>query len=263
MVTRLQIRAIMFETEPHPKPMTRTRAVLWLALLLAIPGRAQITLATIGDSFADALYLSMRVRPDLLKQHSMKIVRWSRAKIGLTRMDLFDYPAWLRETQEIGSADVCVVQIGSNDLQSILISKLHWAAFGSDKWKSLYADRTAGMFDTLRTSRCKQVAWLLQPGFEKREFMARGQAVVSQVQAGVMASSGGIAFDVVTTKDDYQFDNIHYNRDFMLRMGPALIRLAEASKEIVDGKCLGCHSGSMATQVFRARDLSPLRVHQQ
>jgi len=239
----------------------RTWRILTAFVLAAVYLPAQVTIATIGDSFADALYLAMRVRPDLLKQHDVKLVRWSRAKIGLTRLDYFDYPGWLREDPGAPPADVCVVQIGSNDLQSILVSRGRWAAFGSDQWRSMYAGRAANMLNAMRTNRCKQVAWLLQPGFEKRDFMARGQKVVSQVQAGVVESSSGVVFDVVTSKDDYQFDNIHYNRPFMLRMGPALIRLAEASKEVVDGKCLGCHSAAAAAQVFGTRDLLPLRVH--
>jgi hypothetical protein len=125
----------------------------------------------------------------------------------------------------------------------------------------MYAGRAANMLDAMRTNRCKQVAWLLQPGFEKREFMARGQKVVSQVQAGVVSASGGVVFDVVTGPGDYQYDNIHYNRAFMLRMGPALIRLAESSKEILDGKCLSCHNAAAAAQVFSSHDLMPLRLH--
>ena len=36
-------------------------------LLLCVYSRAGMVVATVGDSFADALYLAMKVRPDLLK----------------------------------------------------------------------------------------------------------------------------------------------------------------------------------------------------
>src|SRR6266487_3730507 len=75
------------------------------------------TVATIGDSFADAIYLAMKARPDLLKKHDIKIVRWSRPIIGLARTDYFDYSGWLSESGKL--ADVCVIQIGSNDMQSL------------------------------------------------------------------------------------------------------------------------------------------------
>ncbi len=57
------------------------------------------TVATIGDSFADAIYLAMKARPDLLKKHDIKLVRWSRPIIGLARTDYFDYSGWLSESE--------------------------------------------------------------------------------------------------------------------------------------------------------------------
>ena len=61
----------------------------------------------------------MKLQPDLLKKNQIHLVRWSRAKIGLTRTDYFDYTEWLRVNNDLGSADFCVVQLGANDLQSI------------------------------------------------------------------------------------------------------------------------------------------------
>lgn len=217
--------------------------------------------ATVGDSFADALYLAMKVRPDLLKQHDIKIVRWSRANIGFTRLDFFDYPAWLRDTGALGQADLCVVQMGSNDLQSIHTGKYQWAFFGTDQWKELYGSRMANMISMLQQNRCKQIAWVLQPAFERSEPMARGKIPVNQVQAKVLADSPAVALDVVTGKDDYQADNIHYGRGLMLRMGPALLEVAQTTREIIDGKCVSCHNPAIVDQVFRARELLPLRVH--
>ncbi|HEV8145178.1 MAG TPA: hypothetical protein VGP79_02280 [Bryobacteraceae bacterium] len=230
-------------------------------LLLCVYSRAGMVVATVGDSFADALYLAMKVRPDLLKQHEITLVRWSRAKIGFTRLDLFDYPGWLRDNDALGQADLCVVQIGSNDLQSIRTGKNAWAFFGSDAWKELYATRVAGMLATLQQKRCKQIAWFLQPGFENHPSMARGRAPVNQVQAKVVAPTAAVVVEVVTGKDDYQADHVHYGRELMLRIGPALLEMADTARELTDGKCLSCHNPSIAEQTFRAREKQPLRVH--
>lgn len=230
-------------------------------LLLWSHLHAAIVVATIGDSFADALYLAMKVRPDLLKQHDIKIVRWSRANIGFTRLDFFDYPAWLHDNAALGQVDLCIVQIGSNDLQSIHTGKYQWAFFGNDQWRELYGKRVTDMLVTLQQSRCKQIAWMLQPGFEKSPVMAKGKVPVVQVQTKALAASAAVAFDVVTGKDDYQADNIHYGRGLMLRMGPALVQLADTARELIEGNCVACHGPAIADQVFRARDLLPLRVH--
>jgi len=230
-------------------------------LLLWTQSRAAIVVATVGDSFADALYLAMKVRPDLLKQHDLKLVRWSRANIGFTRLDFFDYPGWLRDNNALGQVDLCVVQIGSNDLQSIHTGKYQWAFFGTEAWRDLYGSRVASMLGTLQESRCKQIAWVLQPGFERNPVMARGKVPVSQVQAKVLASSPAVAFDVVTGQDDYQKDNVHYGRGLMLRMGTALVELAETTRQLIDGKCVTCHDSAIVDQMFRARETPPLRVH--
>jgi hypothetical protein len=230
-------------------------------LLLSVQCRAAMVVATVGDSFADALYLAMKVRPDLLKQHDITLVRWSRAKIGFTRLDLFDYPGWLRDNDALGQADLCVVQIGSNDLQSIRTGKYQWAFFGSEPWKELYATRVADMLAMLHQKRCKQVAWVLQPGFENHPSMAKGKVPVNQVQAKVVAPSPAVVFEVVTGKDDYQADHVHYGRELMLRMGPALVQVADTTRELLDGKCVACHGPAIADPVFRARETGPLRVH--
>ena len=50
-------------------------ALLALSALLTPASTAQnnpTTVATIGDSFADAIYLAMKARPDLLKKHDIK-----------------------------------------------------------------------------------------------------------------------------------------------------------------------------------------------
>ena len=90
--------------------------LLLISLILIPLSRAAVTVATVGDSLADAVYLGMKLQPGLLKQNDIHLMRWSRAKIGLTRTDYFDYATWLRENKELGRADFCVVQMGANDL---------------------------------------------------------------------------------------------------------------------------------------------------
>ena len=46
-------------------------------------------------------------------------VHWSRPAIGLTRTDYFDYLGWLRDMLDLGKLNVCLVDIRSNDMQSI------------------------------------------------------------------------------------------------------------------------------------------------
>src|SRR5580692_1662560 len=100
----------------------------------AVPCHA-ISVATVGDSFADSLYNAMRARPDLVQRYGVQLTRWSRPIIGLTRTDYFDYVGWLRDSADLGSVDVCFALIGSNDMQSIPVSKKQWIAYGSPQWR--------------------------------------------------------------------------------------------------------------------------------
>jgi hypothetical protein len=71
--------------------MLRASAVAVPMILVALsPLLAQnspTTVATVGDSFADAIYLAMKARPDLLKKHDIKLVRWSGTLIELSFRD--------------------------------------------------------------------------------------------------------------------------------------------------------------------------------
>jgi hypothetical protein len=233
--------------------------IAFLLVALTMPARAALVVATVGDSFADALYLAMKVRPTMLSSRGIELVRWSRANIGFTRLDFFDYPGWLRDNPSLGRADLCIVHIGSNDLQSIRTGKWEWAAFGSAKWRTLYAERTSALLETLQKRRCGRIIWVLQPKFEKSPRMSSGAFAVSQVQASVLALRSVPAFDVVTSPDDYQEDNIHYGRSLMLRMGPALIRIADSIAAALGKPCESCH---LAPDVlYRGQDLLPLRLH--
>src|ERR1700691_3626414 len=117
-----------------------TRAGI-LFLLAALQARAEVTVATVGDSLADAIYLGLKLQPDLLRKSGIHLVRWSRPKIGLTRTDYFDYTGWIRDTKEIGSADFCVVELGANDLQSIAVpgqspsGQQKWIRVGTEDWQ--------------------------------------------------------------------------------------------------------------------------------
>jgi hypothetical protein len=237
--------------------MTRLPAVAVLCIMLALPSQGQdrpTTIATIGDSFADAIFLAMKARPDVLKKNDIKVVRWSRPIIGLARTDYFDYPAWLNESKRV--ADICVIQIGSNDMQALHDDGKYFA-FGTDRWKEVYLSRVKGMADTLTERRCKQIVWILQPGFERQKHMAEKHEVINVLQSEALAPSGSMVFEVATSKECYGADNTHFNRNFILKLGDAILAVSVASKGLIQNHCFSCHNG------FDANEISnPLSRHQ-
>jgi lysophospholipase L1-like esterase len=219
-----------------------------LLLFATTPARA-VTVATVGDSLADAVYLGMKLQPDLLKKNDIRLERWSRGKIGLTRTDYFDYTSWLRDNHDLGSADFCVVQLGANDLQSIAIGKNKWVMVGSQTWQRLYQERVKTLVATLRDSysgaaRCKSVIWLLQPAYEKNKFLSQYHGMINAIQfAGSTPGVAG-AFELATTADDYGADGIHFNKPFCFAVSRGVINLIVQRRAFAANGCVACHSAA-------------------
>jgi len=227
------------------------------ALLFACTFPCQaVRVATVGDSFADSLYSAMRARPDLLRQHDVQLARWSRPIIGLTRTDYFDYPGWLGDDPGLGSADVCLVQIGSNDMQSIPVAKNQWIAYGSPSWKAAYAERTRALARTLVEHRCGLVVWVLQPGFERRDIMACHRELINELQREAVHLDRTRVLELATRETDYGTDKTHFNRAYVLELGPALFHLVDTSRQILHGQCLACHR--TPDRLMRQPEIRPL-----
>jgi hypothetical protein len=217
------------------------------------------TLSTVGDSFADSFYFGLRARPDLLKSHDIQLIRWSRPSIGLARTDQFDYAAWLRDTVELGTADFCIVQVGTNDMQSIPNGAGKWILFPAAAWQTAYTSRVQNLTETLRTHRCRRLIWVLQPGFEKSKFLARTRDLVNQLQtAGV--GPGGLVLEVAAEPGDYGRDAIHFTGPFALELAGATLRIVTAWRDRVPESCFACHLSIPAASQLPIAGLTALRV---
>jgi lysophospholipase L1-like esterase len=233
------------------------RGLAVLTLLLA--GRAMagtVTVATIGDSFADAIYLGMKSRPDLVQRDGIVLTRWSRPVIGIARSDYFDYPGWLRDSN-LGMADVCFVQIGTNDVQPIQVAGA-WVNFGTAPWKEEYGRRIRGVVETLRQSRCRQVLWVLQPGFELRAFLACNRGTINEVQGDALEGTGIWVFRMITGTEAYGADSTHFNRLYVLALGQAAFRLVELHKQLAARDCAVCHRSLPVLSAIAEREVYPL-----
>ncbi|MGO9231021.1 MAG: hypothetical protein ACLQKA_17670 [Bryobacteraceae bacterium] len=236
------------------------KALVGSSLLLigiGMPCQA-ISVATVGDSFADSLYNAMRARPDLMRRFDVQLTRWSRPIIGLTRTDYFDYPEWLRESTGLGSVDVCFVQIGSNDMQSIPASKKGWIAYGSPQWRDTYAGRTREMALMLTERRCRLLFWVLQPGFEKRDAMACHRELINEVQREALRLDRTRVLEISTSEAAYGPDKTHFNRAYLLQLGPALFQLVDTSRQIIHMGCLACHRNMEG--LTQESEVLPLRL---
>ena len=237
----------------------QTRIVLMAAVLGAGSSFAATTVATVGDSFADAFYMGMWSQPNLLKKHDIQLMRWSRPIIGLTRLDFFDYPTWLRNNDELGTVDVCVVQIGTNDVQSIQWDG-KWVKFASDRWNTVYAERVKAVQETLQSRRCKQMIWVLQPGYDMNRFLREHREAINKVQTSALDPKRTLVLETSAQPADYGKDRIHYNGKFDLKLGQAIFRLVMAWRQAAPQNCFACHSQVDVNGRLAGEQLEPLRV---
>lgn len=225
----------------YDKPARRVLTGCYLLLFWIVRPCQAISVATVGDSFADSLYNAMRARPDLVQRYGVQLTRWSRPIIGLTRTDYFDYIGWLRDSAGLGSVDVCFVLIGSNDMQSIPLSKKQWIAYGSPQWRDTYATRTREMASILTGRRCGQLLWVLQPGFEKRDAMACHRELINEVQREALRPGRTQVLAIATSEAAYGPDKTHFSRAYLMQLGPALFHLVDTSRQMTHMGCLSCH----------------------
>jgi hypothetical protein len=219
------------------------RAILILASVLtaAVSAQAAVTVATVGDSLADAIYLGMKLQPGLLKKSGIDLMRWSRPSIGLTRVDYFDYNSYLRDSSELGSADICIVELGANDLQSIAIEKRKWIAVGSDAWQRVYGERVQALVSTLKTQRCGSVLWFLQPANQTNKYLSHYHGMINQVQFAGAAPEVTAAFEIMASSKDYISDGVHFNKDFCFKVARAVVDMISSWKLFAQASCSTCH----------------------
>jgi lysophospholipase L1-like esterase len=243
--------------------MPRGGAGLGLVIFFAaLQLHAESTIATVGDSLADAIYLGLKLQPSLLRDNGLRVERWSRPKIGLTRVDYFDYTSWLRETDTLGSADFCVVELGANDLQSIDTTptepggRKKWIRLGSDDWRRAYSSRVLALVNTLKSRRCGQIVWLLQPPYENK-FLSQYHEMMNAVQLAGLPD-GAAAFEIAANSHDYSPDGVHPNKEFCFRLGRAVATLVVSWRQPLAGSnCVSCHAPPLLVP-SRLPDLGPL-----
>jgi hypothetical protein len=223
-----------------PAQHLMSRTPRYLGLLVAIVQVRAVTLATVGDSRADAIYLGLKLQPSLLKKADIRLLRWSRPSIGLTRNDSFDYAAWMRDTDELGRADVCLAELGANDLQGIRVAVSKWIQVGSDTWRTTYRARVKAFVEILKATRCGAVFWLLQPAKQPNPYLSQYRDMINRVQLEAAAPGADGVFEIMAATSDYSSDGIHFNKTFCFALARASADLAVSWKTHLS--CSSCHS---------------------
>jgi hypothetical protein len=151
-------------------------------------------------------------------------------------------------------------QLSRNQVSRNQFSRNQWIAYGTPQWRDAYAARTRELALVLTERRCGQLLWLLQPGFEKQAALACHRELIDEVQRDALRLERVRVLEPETSEADYGPDKTHFNRAYLLQLGPALFHLVDTSGQILHMGCLACHRNIAG--IARDSGILPLRAWQ-
>lgn len=108
------------------------------------PAQAQgeVRVAFVGDSMADGIWGSFvrLVTKDACLKGVVSVGRFAKNGTGLTRSDVFNWPAEMQRITETFQPHLTIASLGLNDRQSILIASGARIEFGTTSWREHYKD---------------------------------------------------------------------------------------------------------------------------
>jgi hypothetical protein len=109
----------------------------------------------------------------------------------------------------------------------------------------------------LTERRCGQIIWVLQPGFEKQDAMACHRELINELQREALRLGRARVLEISTSETAYGPDRTHFNRAYLLQLGPVLFQLVDTSRQIAHMGCLACHQ--YIDRLPPEREIFPLR----
>src|SRR5262249_49307514 len=83
--------------------------------------------------------------------------------------------------------------------------------------------------------------------------------LINQVQRAVARIGGTRVLEVVTHDGIYGRDKTHFNRAFLLELGPPLFQMVDASRQVAPAACAGWHTSIRARPARELSDVFRLR----
>jgi hypothetical protein len=154
-------------------PTAEQPAMLWVA----------------GDSLVDT------VGPAVVNAAAATGVLEARMEVqyssGLTRPELYDWPAHLAAGLTESPSDIVVFMVGANDGQPIATGD-GWASFGTEAWRTEYRARAGAVMDLL-TDRVATVYWVGQP-IPRDDVQAQRTLVMNEIYGSEAAARAAVTY---------------------------------------------------------------------
>ncbi|WP_316863169.1 GDSL-type esterase/lipase family protein [uncultured Cohaesibacter sp.] len=148
----------------------------------------QTSIAILGDSLADGLYIGMVQLSRINKNLSVK--KYSRVNTGITRYDRYDWTSAAEEISKEDKSDVYLLMFGANDLQSIREESKRYH-FPSEEWGKRYVARIDDITKALKKTE-RKIYWVGLPIVGKKAY-AEGYKHLNSLFA-TRAAANGVTF---------------------------------------------------------------------
>lgn len=143
----------------------------------------------------DSLMVTMApaVTRALLDDPPVPVLEAYRSATGLSRPDVYDWPAVAASFLETHHPHLVICSFGGNDAQDVRAPDGEVLRFGTEAWDALYAERIRAIMTMLRGSGA-EVLWLGVPPMRGHAFDDRMQHL-NGLFAQEAAAAGGITFE--------------------------------------------------------------------
>ena len=154
----------------------------------------------IGDSMmmeglGPALLRSLRGRDDIV------VVREAKYSTGLSRMDYFDWPAYMATLVEKYTPDVVIITMGGNDAQDIIDSSKKRHFVGTESWEQQYRERATMLLADAQKDGAK-VIWVGLPIMGYPTHAKYSIQLCNQQKAACTNSTSQVFVDTLSTLAD-------------------------------------------------------------
>jgi len=197
----------------------------------------------VGDSIVRETSFALR---KMLESAHVSVETFVSLGSGLTRPDLFDWHAKLREIGKNSKPELVIIMMGASDIQKMQ-GNGQTLACGTPEWDAEYARRVDVALEILTSGGARQIFWVGLPDMRDEELNRFVHNVNGIIQTRVAAKPSVRFFDAarLLSKKSGQFSAYIPGKDGM----PILARSS-------DGKHLSLQGGELLAQAIWA-DIKP------
>lgn len=236
------------------------------------PQRAAATrkLLVVGDSLS--ISLGEQLERALTGTPGLDFSRDGTKSTGLTRPELLDWPARLREHVAREIPDIVVIMLGANDVMPVEGPDGSRIYFENPAWAEAYAAKARGLVDICRAANPNvRIYWIGVPSMGEAS-LAAGAKQINAALSGMCAATGGCRF--VDTQAPFSDPSGRFTRhgrdaatgDTVLLRTPDGVHMTESGAKLLAGVTMAAVAAgeklppSAGADELRAyaRDLRPL-----